>query len=130
MPSYAPGSQTCGTRYTGWMSTPHPQVGDPPTDGVVCFDADAAGYLDCYFSEEVQVCACSYDDGATTTYSYRLPKPPKCYAGYCGTDDPLPPSLPPLPPSTPPLPAAPPPVPPSPPVAPPHVGPAPTPVVP
>ena len=81
MPSYAPGSQTCGTLYTGWMSTPHPVPGDPPKEGIVCFDADNAdqGYLDCYFSEEVQVCACSYDGdgdgdgGGTITYSYRLP---------------------------------------------------------
>ena len=57
--------------------------------GTVCFDAHAAAYKDCYISEAVEVCACSYDEGATTTYLYRLPEPPRCYAGYCGTAVPL-----------------------------------------
>ena len=89
MPTYAPGWRTCGTEYSGWLSTEHPSVGDAPTSGTVCFDADSASYKDCYASEAVEVCACSYDEGATTTYLYRLPEPPRCYAGYCGTAVPL-----------------------------------------
>ena len=89
MPTAAPGGRTCGTQYSGWLSTPHPGLGDAPSAGTVCFDADAAAYKDCYISEAVEVCACSYDEGATTTYLYRLPEPPRCYAGYCGTAVPL-----------------------------------------
>ena len=86
MPTEAPGARTCGTQYAGWLSTPHPAAGEPPTPGVVCFDADrGAAYKDCYLSAQVEVCACAVDGGATT-YLYRLPRPPRCYAAYCGTD--------------------------------------------
>ena len=78
-----PGGRTCGTQYAGWLSTPHPEVGQPPTPGVVCFDADRGAYKDCYMSTEVEVCACEADRG--TLYMYRLPRPPRCYAAYCGT---------------------------------------------
>merc|ERR1712185_104387 len=84
-------ARTCGTQYAGWLSTPHPAAGEPPTPGVVCFDGDRASYEDCYISEEVEVCACAASSG-TTTYLYRLPRPPRCYASYCGTsvaDSPL-----------------------------------------
>ena len=84
MPTEAPGARTCGTQYAGWLSTPHPAAGEPPTPGVVCFDADrGAAYKDCYLSAQVEVCACAVDGGATT-YLYRLPRPPRCYAAYCG----------------------------------------------
>ena len=59
MPTEAPGARTCGTQYAGWLSTPHPAAGEPPTPGVVCFDADrGAAYKDCYLSAQVEVCAC------------------------------------------------------------------------
>ena len=80
-----PGGRTCGTQYAGWLSTPHPEVGQPPTPGVVCFDADRnAAYKDCYVSTEVEVCACEGGVGFPL-YMYRLPRPPRCYAAYCGT---------------------------------------------
>ena len=87
MPSEPPGGRTCGTQYAGWLSTPHPEVGQPPTPGVVCFDADRnAAYKDCYMSTEVEVCACAANGGSGgTSYMYRLPRPPRCYAAYCGT---------------------------------------------
>ena len=65
----------------------------------MCFDADAAEYLDCFRSVSVDVCACSYDGGATTTISYKLPSVLRCYGAYCSTGDveePLPPPPPPL----------------------------------
>ena len=83
MQAKPPGGRTCGTQYAGWLSTPHPEVGQPPTPGVVCFDADSGAYKDCYISTEVEVCACAADRG--TLYMYRLPRPPRCYAAYCGT---------------------------------------------
>ena len=90
MPSEPPGGRTCGTQYAGWLSTAHPEVGQPPTPGVVCFDADrGAAYKDCYVSTEAEVCACA-SDGGGTVYTYRLPRPPRCYAAYCGTSAPLP----------------------------------------
>merc|ERR1719506_2360809 len=85
MQAEPPGGRTCGTQHAGWLSTQHPEVGQPPTPGVVCFDADRdAAYKDCYVSTEVEVCAC---EGAVgfPLYMYRLPRPPRCYAAYCGT---------------------------------------------
>ena len=99
MPSRAPGAGACGTTEAGWLATAHPGRGDAPARGTVCFDADAAEYLDCFRSVSVDVCACSYDGGATTTISYKLPSVLRCYAAYCSTDDveaPLPPPPPPL----------------------------------
>ena len=86
MPSVAPGSGKCGTTEAGWLATAHPSRGAAPTPGTVCFDADAAGFLDCFRSVPVEVCACSYDGGATTTMAYRLPKLSRCYAAYCSTE--------------------------------------------
>ena len=100
MPSRAPGAGSCGTTEAGWLATAHPARGDAPARGTVCFDADAAEYLDCFRSVSVDVCACSYDGGATTTISYKLPSVLRCYGAYCSTDDveePLPPPPPPRP---------------------------------
>ena len=88
MPSRAPGAGSCGTSEAGWLATAHPARGDAPAQGTVCFDADAAEYLDCFRSVPVDVCACSYDGGATTTISYKLPGAQHCYAAYCSTDEP------------------------------------------
>jgi len=86
MQAYAPGGRKCGTQYAGWLSTPHPEVGQPPTPGVVCFDADRnATYKDCYMSTQVEVCAC--EGPRVPLYFYRLPRPPRCYAAYCGTSE-------------------------------------------
>ena len=97
MASEPPGMYSCGTQYSGWLSTPHPALGAAPSIGTVCFDGDVASYKDCYISEEVEVCASSYDGGASTTYSYRLPRPPRCYAAYCGTGEVVSPPPPPSP---------------------------------
>ena len=105
MASSPPGTSRCGTTYTGWLSTPHPSVGDAPKQGTVCFDGSSAA--NCV---EVAVCACSYDGGNSATYTYKLPKPPICDAAYCGTSDPMTPPPPPLlpaPPTPPPSPKPP-----------------------
>ena len=102
MPNDAPGSRTCGSQVAGWLATPHPAAGQPPTAGTVCFDRDTGPFQDCYLESHVHVCACSYDEGATTTYAYKLPAPPRCYAAYCGTDEPMPAPPPPVPPAPPP----------------------------
>ena len=99
MASSPPGISRCGTKYTGWLSTPHPSVGDAPKPGTVCFDGSSAA--NCV---EVALCACSYDGGISATYTYKLPKPPTCDAAYCGTTEPMtspPPPLLPAPPSSP-----------------------------
>ena len=134
MPSVAPGSRACGTDLTGWLATPHPSAGMPPTAGTVCFDRDEGPFQDCFLESHVQLCACSYDGGATTTYLYKLPAPPRCYAAYCGTDEPMPAPPPPAPPAPPPpapptmVPAPPTPPPPPAPLVPPASPPAPPPV--
>jgi len=92
MPSQAPGTQKCGSANPGWLSTPHPTVGSSPSAGKVCFQS---GTNECWQETKVEVCACSYDNGATTTYSYKLPKPPYASHTYCGTFEPMvPPPLP------------------------------------
>merc|ERR1719421_1144704 len=48
MPNVAPGSRACGTDLTGWLATPPPSMGQPPTPGTVCFDRDEAPFQDCY----------------------------------------------------------------------------------
>ena len=105
MPNHPPGDRTCGAQMGGWLATRHPRYGEPPTPGTVCFDRDKARFQDCFMESHVHVCACSYDGGATTTYSYKLPAPPKCYAAYCATEDRMPPPTPPAPPPLPPKPA-------------------------
>ena len=85
MSEYAPGyNQKCGTQTGGWLSTPHPSVGAGPTAGEVCWEH---GSHECYWATKVEVCACSYDGGATLTYTYKLPRPASCDvpSAYCGT---------------------------------------------
>ena len=105
MASQPPGPARCGTTFTGWLSTPHPSVGDAPKRGTVCFDGASAAHC-----VEVAVCACSYDGGNSATFTYKLPKPPFCDAAYCGTSDPMTPPPPPrlpAPPKPPPSPKPP-----------------------
>ena len=83
MPTAPPGPERCGTQAAGWLATLHPPVGAAPRKGFVCFE-DASST--CNATAEIEVCACSYDGGATATYSYKLPAPPVCDAAYCATD--------------------------------------------
>ena len=101
MPTEAPGYQRCGTEAPGWLSTAHPSVGAAPTAGTVCWEY---GSNECRWTTAVEVCACSYDGGASLTYTYRLPRPAWCgRSAYCATFDspalppPTPPQLPPPP---------------------------------
>jgi hypothetical protein len=176
----------CGTVYAGYLTTPHPAVGDPPAKGTVKYahprvrlpskvtdladgtvSTERDGWIDfldngwqewtleddtAYLqrlsdlrtdrdrtiharskardSEGMDVCACSYDGGATTTYSYKyavepqndMPqwKPSGPHAVCAATGD-LSPTTPPSPPAAPPSPSPlppPSPSPPPPPVAP------------
>ena len=86
MPTSAPGQRRCGTDRPGWLSTEPPSRGDPLAAGTVCFQYSS---YECYWSTAIQVCACSYDSGATTTYSYKLPRPPGCNMAYCVSAAPL-----------------------------------------
>ena len=115
MPTSPPEYESCGTTSPGWLKTAHPNAGEPPRNGYVCF-RNAHASLECEKHVAVRVCACSYDAGVVTTLMYMLPEPPECDMAYCGTFAEPPPS--PDPPPTPPTPPAPPP-PPSPPPAPP-----------
>ena len=105
MSSKAPGASMCGSAYPGWLRTPHPTVGSSPSAGTVCFQSDSN---QCIWNTAVEVCACSYDNGATTTYSYKLPRPPFADHTYCGTFEPM---VPPPSPSPPASPSPPPPMP-------------------
>ena len=123
----------CGTVYAGYLTTPHPAVGDPPAKGTVKYahprvrlpskvtdladgtvSTERDGWIDfldnkwqewtleddtAYLqrlsdlrtdrdrtiharskardSEGMDVCACSYDGGATTTYSYKYAVEPQ-----------------------------------------------------
>jgi hypothetical protein len=40
LPTEAPGYRKCGTISPGWLATAHPQPGDPPTVGTVCWQGD------------------------------------------------------------------------------------------
>ena len=119
MPTEAPGYQRCNGQSTGWLSTAHPASGDAPSAGTVCWQtSNSAGY-ECSSTTSVEVCACTYDGGATTTYTYKLPRSYSTYYVYCGTSDAFAPSSPPSPPAVPspcpkkpPLPKPPPPPPP------------------
>ena len=105
MPTDAPGSNKCGTQAAGWLSTPHPSMGDAPTPGTVCWDFDNDA---CSSTTAVETCACSYDSGKTLTYTYKLPKPSSCgTSAYCGTSTGLLPRSPPPPSPPPPLPPPP-----------------------
>ena len=108
MPTEAPGYKRCGTEFPGWLSSAHPAMGSFPVVGKVCFQN---GINECFTQTQVEVCACSYDGGTSTTYSYKLPQAPRCMSAYCGTSDGLQPPPPPAPhpPSPPPLPPSPPP---------------------
>ena len=83
MQSEPPG-QMCGTQAAGWLSTPHPLMGEPPLRGTVCWDVDDDA---CGMFSAVETCACSYDGGETLTYTYKLPRPASCDvpSAYCGT---------------------------------------------
>ena len=88
MPTDAPGSNKCGTQAAGWLRTPHPSMGDAPTPGTVCWDFNNDA---CSSTTAVETCACSYDGGATLTYTYKLPRPSSCSvpSAYCGTSSKL-----------------------------------------
>ena len=86
MHSSPPRDGRCGAEAAGWLNDIHPRAGEKPRRSTACF---AFGWSDCLWSAEVRTCACSYDGGSTTIYSYLLPTPPgspTCVA-YCGTSD-------------------------------------------
>ena len=116
MPTNPPrrsGNVRCGTNQQGWLMTPQPARGTPPQDGIVCFQSGTSNF--CSSNLKVQTCLCSYDDGKSEVYLYRLPRPPSCDQAFCGTHlrpeeeqsirpppSPSPPSYPPRPPARPP----------------------------
>lgn len=69
----SPAGSRCGTEAAGWLNSSLPRAGEKPMPATVCF---AYGWSDCLWSTEVRTCACSYDGGASTIYSYRLRNPP------------------------------------------------------
>ena len=86
MLSSAPGERRCGGEAAGWMRDSHPNAGDAPQPSTLCI---AYGWSQCMWPLEVSACACSYDGGRSTIYSYRLPRPPgdPTCVSYCGDDD-------------------------------------------
>ena len=65
------GATRCGTTgATGYMLGGHPEVGAPPAARTLQFSYGSNTYdTD---SSAAMVCACSYDGGVTTSYSYKL----------------------------------------------------------
>ena len=62
MPTEPPGGDRCGTSYAGWLASPHPQVGDAPRVALVCYHRGSnINSNQCYYQNEIQTCACSYD---------------------------------------------------------------------
>ena len=106
MPDYGPGQGRCGSSYPAWLESPQPTAGQPIDEkGQVCIQNGGNG---CYRRMTISVCACSFDDGETTTYMYKLPRPILSPTTYCGTWEPMPPPSPPeAPPPPPPPPSAP-----------------------
>jgi len=80
-----PDRNRCGSISPGYLATPHPARGEPPTDGTVCFkQAD-----DCSIQVQVSLCTCSFDpDGISLVWLYKLPRPPTTSftATYCATN--------------------------------------------
>lgn len=90
-----PGRWAGGTKNTGWLSTPHPAMGDPQTEGLVCFTVDGTpdrySNTACRYSGmnsvNIYMCTCSYDEGATVRYLYKLPAAEATgEAAYSGSD--------------------------------------------
>ena len=84
MPTTPPSADACGTARPGWLTSPHPIPGEPPSGGHVCFRGHDEPPT-CHDSVPIRVCACSFDAGVVTTYFYKLPQPPGCDMAYCGT---------------------------------------------
>lgn len=106
-----PGQEKCGTKHSGWLASPVPHRGDPPTQGLVCFTKTntpdvysngACKYGNSFYTN-IHVCACSYDEGSTLQYLYKLPVATSggLDAAYCGSDDVQSPAPSPPPPSSP-----------------------------
>ena len=84
MPTTPPRPGACGTSRPSWLATTHPSAGEPPKGGFVCFRSDDEPAT-CHDNVPIRICACSYDAGVVTTYSYKLPEPPGCDMAYCST---------------------------------------------
>ena len=82
----APQGRRCGAEAAGWLVDDHPQPGEPPRRSPVCF---AYSWSECLWTVDVLSCACSYDGGQSTIYSYRLPTPPgePTCSSYCSAND-------------------------------------------
>ena len=122
---YSSGQQRfmCGGSGHTYVNEPHPAVGEPPVTARICragsrvylnnnadgeprwsdMDADYGSYgARCGTNgggePQISICACSYDGGASTVYTYRMHAFSQSitYFGshFCGTDDPLPPATP------------------------------------
>lgn len=79
-----PGKGRCGAEAAGWFNDTLPPAGAPPQRSKVCF---AFGWSDCLWSVDALSCACSFDGGSSTIYTYRLRTPPGAptCASYCGS---------------------------------------------
>ena len=75
--------ERCGSEAAGWLLDAHPAAGAAPQLSTVCF---AFSWSDCLWRTQVLSCACSFDNGASTLYTYRLPRPPgdPTCVSYCG----------------------------------------------
>eukprot|EP00092_Neocalanus_flemingeri_P065531 GFUD01079705.1.p1 GENE.GFUD01079705.1~~GFUD01079705.1.p1 ORF type:complete len:1036 (-),score=190.52 GFUD01079705.1:69-2795(-) len=71
----------CSHDRAGWMNRAHPEVGDKPVRGRICFASHDFGD-DCKWSVEIKVVACQEGDGSTF-YLYELPPTPQCSLVYC-----------------------------------------------
>lgn len=113
--------QRCGGLRGGWMTSTHPEAGDPPTAKTVRFTYWGANQYQASstpsMTVQITACTCSYDGGASHVYTYKLPRAPlgTSLSGdrpvYCATSDATPPPTSPSPPPPSPRPPPPPPSP-------------------
>ena len=77
MPTTRVPAYRCGTDWSGWLGGSHPTVEDGKVQRTVCFSDRSNG---CKSSNTISVKNCG------SYYIYKLLKPLKCNARYCGTD--------------------------------------------
>ena len=79
LPEYAPGSHHCGTWYTVWLNSSHPERSGEEVEGTACFDADRGNRRICKWKESITITNCK------GYYVYFLPEF-RPYGRYCGAN--------------------------------------------
>ena len=84
MPEKSPGSQHCGTYYSGYLTDPHPTNLFDTVQAQVCFDGTDHGYGDCFQPEQIEITKCGDDAFVYKLNEVSVSK----LIRYCGTNEP------------------------------------------